>query len=308
MLPISFSLNSCKKDRPPVIEEVTYELLNCAPPYRVQFWYKQKERTILSDQRCVWNWGDGKPDYAYCGSVIHTFNDPGIYTVKLLIQHEGGIAEKNITVNISSTSYPVRSSFSVNRSSSYPDCLFRFTNKSQYATNYYWDFGDGNFSTSENPTHYYSRSGRYLVKLHAYCSDQERISSMYLDVFNNPMYFRIDKLYYKMPGNLANADTDEADTRPDLYWDIYYGDDYMGSTNVIYNASSNDLYWPGLSFSFPIYSSSRNVTMYLYDYDASSADDYTGISYSFTTGWLDDNCYPRDVDWDNLEVDLVYGW
>jgi PKD repeat protein len=42
-----------------------------------------------------------------------------------------------------------------------------FTNQSEHATQYYWDFDDGTFSTDENPVHIYSSAGIYHVKLHA---------------------------------------------------------------------------------------------------------------------------------------------
>lgn len=42
-----------------------------------------------------------------------------------------------------------------------------FTNTSTYATSYSWDFGDGNTSTQENPTHTYASAGVYTVKLTA---------------------------------------------------------------------------------------------------------------------------------------------
>lgn len=42
-----------------------------------------------------------------------------------------------------------------------------FTNFSQNATSYAWDFGDGNTSTEESPTHTYSEGGDYTVSLTA---------------------------------------------------------------------------------------------------------------------------------------------
>ena len=40
-----------------------------------------------------------------------------------------------------------------------------FTNTSYYSNSYYWDFGDGNTSTSTNPSHSYSNFGTYTVSL-----------------------------------------------------------------------------------------------------------------------------------------------
>jgi len=42
-----------------------------------------------------------------------------------------------------------------------------FTNFSQNASSYSWDFGDGNTSTQESPTHTYAEGGTYTVKLTA---------------------------------------------------------------------------------------------------------------------------------------------
>lgn len=40
-----------------------------------------------------------------------------------------------------------------------------FVNTSNNATSYYWDFGDGNYSTAVNPTHSYALPGTYTVTL-----------------------------------------------------------------------------------------------------------------------------------------------
>jgi hypothetical protein len=58
------------------------------------------------------------------------------------------------------------------------DTVF-FTNLSQNANNYTWNFGDGQTSTLVNPKHKYSQSGQYQVTLTAsnhYCSDDTTIT------------------------------------------------------------------------------------------------------------------------------------
>ncbi|MFK8102488.1 MAG: S8 family serine peptidase [Saprospiraceae bacterium] len=42
-----------------------------------------------------------------------------------------------------------------------------FTNTSQNTNQWYWDFGDGTISTTENPVHIYNEVGRYVVSLTA---------------------------------------------------------------------------------------------------------------------------------------------
>lgn len=46
-----------------------------------------------------------------------------------------------------------------------PPVEVNFSSNSQFATTYLWDFGDGNTSTQQNPTHTYTTAGTFPVKL-----------------------------------------------------------------------------------------------------------------------------------------------
>lgn len=60
----------------------------------------------------------------------------------------------------------------------------QFDNFSSNASSYYWDFGDGTFSTLENPIHQYNSLGLYSVSLVAYAgicgNDQMTVQNMIL--------------------------------------------------------------------------------------------------------------------------------
>ncbi|MCG8574347.1 MAG: PKD domain-containing protein [Flavobacteriales bacterium] len=49
-----------------------------------------------------------------------------------------------------------------------------FTNLSTDGLTYTWDFGDGVTSTEENPTHSYTTSGSYIIRLTAYSKKEKK--------------------------------------------------------------------------------------------------------------------------------------
>jgi PKD repeat protein len=53
----------------------------------------------------------------------------------------------------------------------------QFTNNTQCASFYYWDFGDGNTSNDQNPNYTYSNPGYYWVNMSAYDSNNNFIGS-----------------------------------------------------------------------------------------------------------------------------------
>lgn len=56
--------------------------------------------------------------------------------------------------------------------------IVKYNNLSSNAVSYKWDFGDGNFSNTFNPTHQYSAYGNYNVKLVAYSCFQNKSDSI----------------------------------------------------------------------------------------------------------------------------------
>ncbi|MCC6721968.1 MAG: PKD domain-containing protein [Bacteroidia bacterium] len=113
----------------------------------------------------AWTFGDGNTSST--ANPVKAYNSPGTYNVKLIVTSINGCFD---TTNSNVTIHP-RASVSFTHSSNY--CVgtsATFTNNSTLSAGsmtYQWKFGDGNTSSSTNPTHTYSSGGNYIVNLTA---------------------------------------------------------------------------------------------------------------------------------------------
>ena len=115
-----------------------------------------------------WNFGDGSNSTEK--NPVHTYNESGLYSVKLTASNSNGsnALTKTGYIYVSNIlAAPVTSYFASPTSGSMP-LVVRFTDQSTGApTAWRWVFGDGNTSTDKNPVHTYNKSGRYTVTLTA---------------------------------------------------------------------------------------------------------------------------------------------
>lgn len=95
--------------------------------------------------------------------------------------------------------------FTASKTSAEVDETIMFTNSSENATTYFWDFGDGNTSIDENPIHSYSGNGTFMVTLTATGDGRENSTSKTITVaYPAPVAnFTMDK---------TEAETDETIT------------------------------------------------------------------------------------------------
>src|SRR5690606_34406982 len=80
-------------------------------------------------------------------------------------------------------------SFSSNTTTGCAPLNVAFTNTSQGATTYLWDFGNGNTSTNANPSNVYLQIGNFNVRLIAIDQNGNRdtlIRDAYIQVLNPP--------------------------------------------------------------------------------------------------------------------------
>jgi len=119
--------------------------------------------TSLNAQSYEWDFGDGNQSAAE--NAQHQYKKPGDYTVKLVAKGEGGTDEAIQILRIDIV-LPLAGFFIASNDLLAPANL-KFSNTSQDATHYEWDFGDGNTSAEENPEHVFDKIGTYAVTLKA---------------------------------------------------------------------------------------------------------------------------------------------
>lgn len=116
--------------------------------------------TDSQNQGLQFNWqyaevpGIGHDDYA----TYHALESPGdTYTIAEKLLFDSPYVEPQITSPIAS--FKIGDLWGSNVS---------FINTSSNSVSYYWDFGDGHVSTTENPIHHYTVPGTFTVQLTAY--------------------------------------------------------------------------------------------------------------------------------------------
>lgn len=121
--------------------------------------------TSTSAMSYEWDFGDGSATSTE-ENPVHTYTTTGNYTVTLTATNETLTDEKSVIIEITPFQ-PVANFTHVSDNGYHTPSIVTFTNSSEHAASYEWDFGDGSTSTEENPAHTYTATGSYTVILTA---------------------------------------------------------------------------------------------------------------------------------------------
>ncbi len=115
----------------------------------------------------IWDFNDGGTMNTTINASSHTYTSLGIYVPKMILEDAQGckvpIAGKD-TIRI----YGVTASFGNDKNLLCDNGIINFTDSTvsnDLITDYQWMLGDGNTASGSNPTHTYTNTGNYAVKL-----------------------------------------------------------------------------------------------------------------------------------------------
>ncbi len=105
-----------------------------------------------------WNFGDGT--FATTQNVQHQYTQPGAYNVMLVVTNSAGSHSITIPIIVNELQASISATGTLS-----PGSLIQFGCISQGSFNWQWDFGDGNTSGLEFPSHAFTNGGSYTVTL-----------------------------------------------------------------------------------------------------------------------------------------------
>lgn len=113
-----------------------------------------------------WNFGDGTSS-TMASPPAHTYTSVGTYTVCLTASSALCTNTRCETVNVTGTASPCMALFNIatDTNAVNPNAFTVYNLSYGSSLSYSWDFGDGNTSALQNPTHVYASNGNYLLCL-----------------------------------------------------------------------------------------------------------------------------------------------
>ena len=204
----------------------------------------QFSNSTINGNQYIYKWIFGDGQTSLLPNPVHIYNNQGVFDVSLIA--ESSYCKDTLTINklVSNGIFDVNfSSDDTIICSSYQNVSFQDLSSSNI-TDWYWDFGDGNFSFSSNPVHSYVDSGLYNVSLtvsHNGGCVTQKIKQNYILVNRNPEinFFSNDTISCQLPFLLELYDN--TSNAMDWIWSVN-GDSINNIQNPQFLISEKGLY------------------------------------------------------------------
>ncbi|MGZ4038269.1 MAG: PKD domain-containing protein, partial [Bacteroidia bacterium] len=153
----------------------------------LQLTFKDSSQIASPDMISSYYWDYGGLGSSFTVNPVQVFPFPGNYNITHIVTSNNGCRDtlvKLITIN----PRPVAGFIFTNNGGINLNSLVTFTDQSQNAVNWSWNFGDGNSSTIQNPLNTYYANGNYtvtqVVKDQFGCADTASAIVKILNVFS----------------------------------------------------------------------------------------------------------------------------
>ena len=113
------------------------------------------------------------------------------------------------------------------------DVTFKNQTKSESPCTYVWDFGDGQTSTEENPTHSYAKAGSFPVKLTATNAGGTDSKTLTVDVIEPAFELNIDGNFDDW-ATVPASKIAQASANADTKYEYLYGMKFCADANYLY--------------------------------------------------------------------------
>ncbi|MCX6833871.1 MAG: PKD domain-containing protein [candidate division Zixibacteria bacterium] len=229
-------------ERPPIAEFTSFDDWTCVGTPMVF--------NDMSTAATSWHWDFGDGGTSNDQNPYHVYQAAGVYTVTLTATNRCGEDTRVKTDYITVHALPV-ADFTADVTEVCVGATVSFSNLSSNETSWHWEFGDGNTSSVENPTHVYSIPGQYTVSLKVsnICGDDTESKAQYISVEVPPMADFESNTRQVCEGGTVNFD-DRSYRATSWHWE--FGD---GSTSDLQNPSH--LYTTAGSYAVTLHVSNR---------------------------------------------------
>jgi gliding motility-associated-like protein len=303
-------------------------LISFTPPaeFETSINCNQVDFTNLSPDslQYFWSFGDGITSIDFSPSHLYAYGTQT--TVQLLVTNSDG-CQFSFSQDIEIIEAPT-AQFDVAI-----DCLeIEFLNQSENSTSYFWSFGDGQSSTSENPIHTYSQAGEYTVTLTSSNTCTDQIIFFVFEVSGPPLAnFSIDQICNRInfqnqsqggsdyTWNFGDNTLQSIDVNPIHYYQFGVYEvsliafNNCGTDTLLTNININNI--PNALCSAEIFCDSvvftnttQNATSYLWQFgDGSTDSSFTGTNTYNLPGNYNINLFAFDSNGcsDTLEIQLT---
>lgn len=117
------------------------------------------------DEGSSWEWSiNGNKNNQAGKSLETTFDENGTYDITLITTENGKEYTVSKSITLDALQSPI-ADFDIQQEELGTNTPLEFENLSINGTSFFWDFGDGETSEEENPTHEYKENGDYTIRL-----------------------------------------------------------------------------------------------------------------------------------------------